>query len=70
MPQVFLIAFCGIPQGSIVEPVLFYVHFNDFFDFIEKVSFNNFTDDDSLNLFAESVAVLVKRLELETKVAL
>ena len=35
----------GVPQGSIVGPILFTCFFNEFFYFIEKASVNNFSDD-------------------------
>ena len=41
----------GVPQGSIVGPILFNCFFNDFFYFIDKASVHNFADDNSLSVF-------------------
>ena len=43
----------GVPQGSIVGPILFNCFFNDFYYFIKYANLHNFADDTSLTTFAQ-----------------
>ena len=45
----------GVPQGSIVRPILFNGFLNDFFYYIENASVHNFADDNTLSCFARTV---------------
>ena len=55
----------GIPQGSIVSPVLFNCFFNNFFYFIEKSSVHNFEDDETLSMFKETIQKSIALLEID-----
>ena len=60
----------GVPQGSIVGPILFNCFFNDFFYFIDKTSVHNFADDNSLSVFETNIKNLRMILESESKKAI
>ena len=60
----------AVPQDSIVGPILFNCFFNDFFYFIEKASFHNFADDNTLSMFEETIQNLIALLETESNTAI
>ena len=60
----------GVPQGSIAGSLLFDFPINDLFFFIESSSIHNFTDDNTLSAWANTISDLINKFESDSNIAI
>ena len=60
----------GVPQGSVLGPLLFNIFINDMFYFIEKCSLYNYADDNSLSISAPTADEVLLNLKHDCEISL
>ena len=60
----------GVPQGSVLGPLLFNIYINDIFFIIEQTNVCNYADDTTLYVCDKNLNCLIKKLEHDSHMKL